>query len=869
MASRSQVFISVVGDSSGAVRAFQAAERELGRLGVAAAASSSVIGNRLQKAGERITGVGKTASRAGRSLTRSLTLPLAAAGVGAAKLALNFEDSLTKIESLVGVSREQVEAWGREILRLGPRLAKGPQELADALFFITGSGIKGAAAMDVLAASAKASAAGLGETKVVADAVTSAVNAYGIKSLAASTATDVLVATVREGKGEADSFAGAIGRVIPLASETGVEFHEVGAALAAMTRTGLDANESVTALRGFLAALLKPTAQGRKELKKLGLAEEDLAELTGALNLSLTKSGITIEQLRDTVGRKGLFAGMQLLKAAIGDNRDALGKIIPNVRALTGFLSITGENASENAEIFRKLAASTGDTDKAFSIASKTAKFKFGAALSSLQAAGIKAGNVIIPVFTKIAAGVGRLAERFSRLSPASQRTILKIGAALLVLGPGLRIVGALVSPLGRLVGALGKFVSVSKTAGIIKGIGAALGALGISGPGLLVAGTIAGIAGAFLILRGRTDNATAALRRYRDAARESKDATLSLQDAVLGTKQADLAVIGAKLQLAVAQKELNRLQREGQKGSDEYKAAELGVKEAELALEQATRDQARARDAETKARIDSANKTAKAQKTFGEAIAAVSEEGRFLHESLKTSDGTLTALRRNTPDFTAAVKDLHDSLQAQNREIDESARAFDKLGRHADAEKLRATRKTVLDVSRALANIADLPPTLRFDILAALTLKIQGGVSQFDIPITQRLKGGAVEGDTRTGILRTVITLPSTTIKPKPLPEFAHGGIVTRPTLALVGEGAEDEAVIPLDSARARRRLGGFGGMSPDDRRALAREIAAEIAAVLRELKVEMNDRVVGQVVARVIGQETALKSRNRARAL
>ncbi|BCV00221.1 MAG: hypothetical protein CM15mV33_840 [uncultured marine virus] len=56
---------------------------------------------------------------------------------------------------------------------------RGPQELADAMFFIASAGLRGATAMEVLNASAKAAAIGLGQTKAVADAATSAVNAYG------------------------------------------------------------------------------------------------------------------------------------------------------------------------------------------------------------------------------------------------------------------------------------------------------------------------------------------------------------------------------------------------------------------------------------------------------------------------------------------------------------------------------------------------------------------------------------------------------------------------------------------------------------------------------------------------------------------
>ena len=105
-------------------------------------------------------------------------------------MAADYQSSMQKINGLVGISQKQVNAWSDDILELGKTLPQSPKDLADAMFFITSAGLRGKTALDALKQSAKASAAGLGETKVVADAVTSAMNAYGKKNLSAAQATD-------------------------------------------------------------------------------------------------------------------------------------------------------------------------------------------------------------------------------------------------------------------------------------------------------------------------------------------------------------------------------------------------------------------------------------------------------------------------------------------------------------------------------------------------------------------------------------------------------------------------------------------------------------------------------------------------------
>ena len=128
-------------------------------------------------------------------------------------MAFDFDKSLTQIPSLVGVAAEDVQAMGVAARTMAAETGKSANEAAQALFFITSAGLRGSDAMDVLDASLKASAVGLGETRIVADLATSAMNAFGKENLSATDATDVLVAAVREGKLLSEELAGAMGSV--------------------------------------------------------------------------------------------------------------------------------------------------------------------------------------------------------------------------------------------------------------------------------------------------------------------------------------------------------------------------------------------------------------------------------------------------------------------------------------------------------------------------------------------------------------------------------------------------------------------------------------------------------------------------------
>ncbi len=413
---------------------------------------------KLAGAGDQIKRVGDKMKQAGDTLTRDVTLPIVAVGVASGKMAMDFESSMSQIEGLVGKSQEQVKAWSSQILELGPKVGKSPVELSKALYFITSAGIDDAKAMDVLTTSAKAASAGLGETQIVADAVTSALNAYAGSNLDAGTATGILVAAVREGKGEANEIAPALGRVIPIAAQLGISFDQVSAALAAQTLVGFDAAEAATNLSGIMSALLKPSKQASDTLSAFGLSAAGL---------------------REQIKEQGLLAVLNTLRESIGGDDEALAAIFPNIRGFRGLLSLTGENADKTNAIFQKLAgAGVADLNKAFDAASKTSKFQFQAAMAQVQDLLITLGSsvlpAVMPVLKQLAEAIKNVADWFKNLNPETQRTIVILAGIAAAIGPVLSIGGRLISMLGL----------------ILKGVSA----LGLSlGPGsLLIAGLIA-----------------------------------------------------------------------------------------------------------------------------------------------------------------------------------------------------------------------------------------------------------------------------------------------------------------------------------------------------------------------------------------
>ena len=80
----------------------------------------------MQNATREMNKVGRQMQSTGRKLTTGITLPLIAAAGAAAKLGVEFDDNMTKIQTLVGVSSDKVKGFRSEVLKLGGQTAESP-----------------------------------------------------------------------------------------------------------------------------------------------------------------------------------------------------------------------------------------------------------------------------------------------------------------------------------------------------------------------------------------------------------------------------------------------------------------------------------------------------------------------------------------------------------------------------------------------------------------------------------------------------------------------------------------------------------------------------------------------------------------------
>lgn len=192
--------------------------------------------------------------------------------------------------------------------------------------------------LEFLAASATLSKTGFGDLESTVGLLGGTLNAFQLGTEAANKTASQLFRTVELGKTTIPELASALGRVNPIAKQAGAGLDEVLGILASITNTGVKTSEAVTQLRGIFNAFIKPTKALQAALAEVGFSSSEAA----------------IEQL-------GLVGAIQAVSDTTDGSNEALGKLFPRIRALSGVLSAVTQNADRTAENIGKIRDVSAD----------------------------------------------------------------------------------------------------------------------------------------------------------------------------------------------------------------------------------------------------------------------------------------------------------------------------------------------------------------------------------------------------------------------------------------------------------------------------------------------------------------------------
>ncbi len=391
----------------------------------------------MGKVGKSLRSIGKSATVAGKSLTKNLTFPILALGAASFKVFSDFETGMSSVSTLVDTTTESMKDMGKEVQDIAKRSPVALGELTSALFDIRSASIPAANAMNVLERSAQLGVAGLGSTAQAARLAAGAINAWGLEGAAADKIFNTIFQTTKNGITTIAGLEQGFGQVAGKMASAGIEVDDYFASIAALTTTTLKAAGAHTQMRAAVDGLERSGKKTRKIFRKLGV--EDFKELVK------TSGGVT-EAFRLIAGAAGKQSGA--LQALIGSSEGAA--------AVTALIGSQGDKQLATLKDMRKETKGLADVQVAANKQFATSASKIKIMKNNLVVAGIKIGSILAPAILKLTEKLSEAVAWFDNLDDSTKDTIVRVAGIVAVVGPVLIVFGKLTTALGFLAPAFG-----------------------------------------------------------------------------------------------------------------------------------------------------------------------------------------------------------------------------------------------------------------------------------------------------------------------------------------------------------------------------------------------------------------------------
>jgi TP901 family phage tail tape measure protein len=265
------------------------------------------------------------------------------------------------------------------------------------------------------------------------DLLSGALKSFGLDASDTDKVASTFFKTIDLGRVKAAELGNSFGRVGPLAAEIGLSLEETASAMAAVSVKGSKTSESLTQLRAIITAFQKPSDEMTKALRDLGFTSSESAirtlQLPGVLNA---------------------------LADSTGGSAEALAKLFPNVRGLSGASSLLSDDLKTLASnIDEMTAAGRNFSNEKFLQATATDAEKVTAEIQKLKNAfTVELGQAVLKTAADLSKFVGG-ADNVIEVAKAAGPAILGLGGSLLIFRGQVSATNAGLTTLSRSLGLL------------------------------------------------------------------------------------------------------------------------------------------------------------------------------------------------------------------------------------------------------------------------------------------------------------------------------------------------------------------------------------------------------------------------------
>ncbi len=707
----------------------------------------------LNKAERAMDKMGRKMQQTGKNLSMKLTAPLAAIGAVSFNVFKGFEQEMSKVQAVSGATADEFKALSDNAKELGASTMFSAREVASLQTEFAKLGFSATEITKVTGATLALAQASGTDLARAAEVAGSTLRAFGLDASQTNVVTDVMAKSFSTSALDMETFAESMKYVAPVAKSAGMSIQETSAMLAVMADAGIKGSQAGTSLRRIISeigATGKPTAEALKDL---------------------ANQGIGLADAKDEVGRSAQSA---LLVLAGGVDR---------IAPLTEEYKNAGGAAQEMADIMGNTA--------------------FGASKrleSAMEGLMISIGEIVAVAVVPLIEFLASAASTLNGMSDGTKKAIVIFAALVSAIGPVIFIVGSLTRAIAAIRAATWLATAATTAWGVAVQIATSPITLIILAVAALASGLIY-LAYNFKTLKAIAINSIAGLVNLVIPYINTLIARFNAIAGLLGMDKMLVEPFEKMKSVAVpAFKSLSQVVTE--------------IKDDLGLLKKETK--------ETSEEVDDLAESTGKLNTEGEKGTTTTTK---MGESLVNLTPKIATLGATTGVVTM-------KLAKSNQEMDQGIDKMDRMILTAKALSEQLTElanKALVDVAvgfadmagQALVGAASFADLGRFAIesLAGLMtqvgqIAVQTGIAVAGIKVAiQSLNPAvAIAGGLALIALAGAIKGKMSQVGGEggSIPAMAEGGIVTGPTLALIGEGRESEAVIPLSKLNTMMQGGG-----------------------------------------------------------
>ena len=715
----------------------------------------------LNKAERSMDKFGRNMQRTGKNLSMKLTAPLAALGAMSFNVFRDFELEMAKVKAVSGATADEFKALSDNAKELGRSTIFSAREVAGLQLEFAKLGFTAKQITGVTEATlnlAQASGSDLARSAEVAGAT---LRGFGLDVSETGRVTDVMAKSFSTSSMDMESFAEGMKMVAPIAKSAGMSLEETTAMMSLLANAGVKGSMAGTQLRRIISELAttgKPTTE----------AIRDLAE-----------SGLTLVDAKDEVGR-----------------------------AAQGALTILAGSVDQINPMTEALKNSSGAAEEMADVMDMTAAGASKALGSAVEGLAIEFGGLISVALTPVIKKLTQFATFVNEL-PKGMKIFVAVVAAL----------AAGIGPLIFVAGSLVRVMTALRAATILQTI--ATGALGVAvqiatSPITLIAIAIFALGAAFIYVR---ENSEAFAAGLRNAFRDLANFVLPLINTIINSVNKVAAALGRD---SVLIEPFEKFQREEQPILKSFREVFGGVAKSIGLIK------------------DKSEETTESLGTLAEGIDGVTESAnngtRALTEYEKVMK-RVNAISDKRAQFNVKLDVIDTEFEPLPYDEEETDEKFLKLETNYARIKVaamemadkvtQAVNRMAVDTIVGMAEIAgamavgeasfaDMGKFIIGQFATILSqlgqMFIEYGVALMGFQAASISMNPALAIAAGAALVAVAggIKAHMSKMGEGGIPALAEGGIVTGPTLALIGEGRESEAVIPLSKLNTMMQGGG-----------------------------------------------------------